>query len=296
MSAVSAVSDAADRLRLVLEDAAAQDTLAVAVSGGVDSLTLMAFAHAALGATGLAAAAPRRPRVRALHAVSAAVPPAATARVQSLATAHSWHLTLIDAGETRDEEYLRNPADRCRVCKSHLYDAMRDATQETTQTLGHGTVLLSGTNLDDLDDHRPGLEAARERGVRHPFVEAGMDKRAVRALARRLGLDDVAELPAQPCLASRVETGLRIRPELLSLVNTLEDAVRASVGAAATVRCRVRAAGVVVELDAAALEGLDDHVRSHILDQARDTARHAGIAGDVALAPYRMGSAFLRVL
>ena len=73
-------------------------------------------------------------------------------------------------------------------------------------------VLVSGTNSDDLDDYRPGLRAAADYGVRHPYVEAGMNKEAVRALARELALDDLAQLPASPCLSSRVETGLAIDP------------------------------------------------------------------------------------
>ena len=263
------------RLDPVLDELLARGPLAVAVSGGVDSLTLMAYAHRRLHGGAV---------ITAFHATSPAVPASSTERVRELADKLAWTLRIIDAGETRDAEYLANPADRCRVCKTHLYDAVAALVDAQT-------TIVSGTNLDDVDDYRPGLAVAAARGVRHPFVEAKLTKLDVRALARSLGLDDVAELPAQPCLSSRIETGLAIDAATLSMVNDVEDAVRARVGARATVRCRVRKAGLVVEIDPSLLNDLSDAGRAGVLDVARTVA---GV--DVALAPYKMGSAFLRVV
>ena len=259
-------------LREVVDGIAHERPLAIAVSGGVDSLTLMAFAHR------------RHPqRVRAFHAISPAVPHASTQRVQDLARAHGWDLTVIDAGETNDPAYLKNPVDRCFICKSHLYDAIAQATDAQ---------IVSGTNANDMVDFRPGLDAARARGVRHPFVEAGVHKRGVRALAQQLGLGDIATLPAQPCLSSRVETGIAIDAAKLSMVNTVEDAVRTLLGPSTVVRCRVRKSGVVVEIDEQLLANTDERVYSSVLEVARRAT------GDmmVTCEPYRMGSAFLRVL
>lgn len=275
-------------LRAVLEQMAATRPLAIAVSGGVDSLTLMAFAHDVLAST--------PGRVRAFHAVSAAVPPAATGRVRDLAAARGWELALLDAGETADPEYLKNPVDRCRVCKSHLYDALAAATSAGMDLRAQ---ILSGTNADDLGDYRPGLEAAAVRGVRHPFVEAGMNKEAVRAVARSLGLHEVADLPAQPCLSSRIETGIAIAPALLGLVHDVEEAVRKQMPSGATVRCRVRKAAVVIELDEPVLASLDAPARGALVEHARGLVADAALASlpaAVELAPYRMGSAFLRVI
>src|SRR6185437_16934761 len=98
-------------------------------------------------------------------------------------------------------------------CKSNLYDRIRDLTD---------AVIVSGAKMDDLGDYRPGLLAAAERTVVHPYVDAGMDKTAVRALARELGLDDVAELPAQPCLSSRIETGIAIYSNDLAFIDLAE--------------------------------------------------------------------------
>jgi len=157
------------RLAEIVEDIGGA---ALALSGGVDSMTLAVFTARRLGSG----------RVTMMHAVSAAVPEEATARVKAWAVRESWRLQLIDAGEFADENYRANPVNRCFFCKGHLYGTI---AQRTTGTI------LSGTNTDDLGEYRPGLEAAREKSVRHPFVEAGMDKRAVRSLARSLGLGDL---------------------------------------------------------------------------------------------------------
>ena len=169
------------------------DAAAIAVSGGVDSMTLATLANRLLGRT----------RVAMIHAVSPAVPPEATERVRRLAETEGWDLSVLDAGEFADARYVHNPINRCYFCKTHLYDAICGVSDRP---------ILSGANLDDLGEYRPGLEAAREHRVRHPYVEAGVGKEGVRALARALGLGDLAELPASPCLSSRIETLMAIDP------------------------------------------------------------------------------------
>ncbi len=156
--------------------------VAVAVSGGVDSLTLAATAYDVFGAEFVA-----------FHAVSPAVPPRATHRVQRIAEESNWPLTIVDAGEFGDERYLANNTDRCYHCKTSLYGRIAASTD---------LQIVSGANTDDLSDFRPGLAAADEHQVRHPFVEAGIGKDGIRAIARRVGLGSVAELPAAPCLSS----------------------------------------------------------------------------------------------
>lgn len=261
--------------------------VAVALSGGVDSLTLAAVAHGALGGA----------RAEMFHAVSPAVPPEATARVRRLAAERGWTLHVFDAGEFDDARYRLNPVNRCFYCKTNLYGAVRWRT-----TLP----MVSGANLDDLGEYRPGLQAARDHAVRHPFVEAGASKRAVRALARRLGLGDLADLPAAPCLASRVETGLPIEENTLGAIHAAERLVAEAlaggdgVTAPTAVRCRVRAAGLVIELDAASLETLGAD-RQETLRRAVASLFAAGPAAGtsppkpVTFAPYRTGSAFLHV-
>lgn len=247
------------------------ERLAVAVSGGVDSMTLAWIAHRQLG-----------PALTVFHAVSPAVPAAATARVRAHAERAGWQLRVVDAGEMADPRYLANPVDRCFFCKQDLYGTIRRHTDDP---------IASGANLDDLGDYRPGLKAAEWHGVRHPLVEAGIGKAGVRALAASLGLHDLADLPASPCLSSRVETGIAIDPRMLALVERAEALVRAELPSAATVRVRVRRDRLEVQLDAAVLAGLDDAARASL------SSSITGLASadrPVSFAAYARGSAFLR--
>ena len=247
------------------------DSVAVAVSGGVDSMTLAWFAHRH---------APER--VAVFHALSPAVPAAATARVRDYAEREGWCLELIDAGEFSDPAYRANPVDRCFHCKSHLYGSIAAHTRAG---------VVSGTNLDDLSDYRPGLIAARERGVRHPYVEPGIDKAGVRSLARHFNLQDLAELPASPCLSSRVETGIRIEAAQLVFIDRIETLLRTELGAL-IVRCRLRRDGPVIELDGAALariastDGEALRARLEVLCHGKGGPKYES---------YRRGSAFVRL-
>jgi len=243
--------------------------LAVAVSGGVDSMTL---AHVAWRFA-------RTPTTM-YHATGPAVPAAARGRVEAHAAKHGWPLALLDAGEQADPRYRANPADRCYYCKTNLYARIREATSDT---------IASGTNRDDLDDFRPGLRAARERDVVHPYVEAGIDKARVYAIAAHLGLDDLERLPAQPCLASRVETGIAIKQEDLAFIDSVETRLAERLGREAVLRCRVTHGGIVIELSPA----LDDTAAALARDVGVEACKAEGrmFAG---VRSYVRGAAFLR--
>ncbi len=261
-----ASGDPVERLRAVIGEIG---SMAVALSGGVDSMTLAHVAHECLAGEAVM-----------FHALSPAVPAEASARVRRHAEAAGWRLEVINAGEMGDPRYLENPVNRCFFCKTNLYARIAGLTDLT---------IVSGTNVDDLGDYRPGLDAARDHRVRHPYVEAGLTKEEVRGVARGLGLVDISELPAAPCLSSRIETGIRVTSERLALVEAVETALRDDLGQG-VIRCRVREKGVVVEL------GEDLLARLRATGRARVEAvlRDHGHDGGASFEAYRQGSAFLR--
>jgi uncharacterized protein len=265
---VNAPLEVSDRLGRLVAALDRHERLAIAVSGGVDSMTL---AHVAWRFA--------KADTTIYHATGPAVPAAARARVEAHAAEHGWPLTLLDAGEQRDARYRANPVDRCYYCKTNLYSRIREATSDT---------IASGTNRDDLDDFRPGLRAAAERDVVHPYVEAGIDKAAVYALAADLGLDDLERLPAQPCLASRVETGIAIDAHDLAFIDAVETRLAEAFGREAVVRCRVTQRGIVLELAAPlALESAAIARNIGAEACARAGRTFAGVRG------YARGAAFL---
>jgi pyridinium-3,5-biscarboxylic acid mononucleotide sulfurtransferase len=255
------VAAAQVRLDAVLDRLA---PLAIAVSGGVDSMTLAYLAHQRGGAL-------------MVHALSPAVPAEATERVHRHAARFGWTLETTSAAEFEDPNYLKNPVNRCFFCKANLYKRIAALTDRQ---------IASGANLDDLSDYRPGLIAAAENKVVHPLVEAGINKTMVRHLAARHGLNDLAELPAQPCLSSRIETGIGIDATDLAFVHAVETAVRASLPLG-DIRCRITRDGVVLELDP-----FDNVQAQKAAETALDMARNSGRVF-VGARPYRRGSAFI---
>jgi uncharacterized protein len=185
-------------------------TAVVAFSGGVDSSVVAAAAWRALG-----------PGALAVTAVSPSVAEGELAGARRVAQAIGIAHETIATDELAREGYRRNGPDRCYFCKTELYESLAALAKQR----GYAA-LLSGANADDAGDWRPGLRAAAEHGVRHPLLEAGAGKAAVRALARALELPS-AEKPATPCLASRIPYGTAVDPATLELIDRAERAVRA---------------------------------------------------------------------
>jgi uncharacterized protein len=185
-------------------------TAVVAFSGGVDSSVVAAVAARALG-----------PRALAVTAVSPAVAEGELDGARRVAEAIGIAHETIATDELAREGYRRNAPDRCYFCKTELYESLAALAAER----GYAA-LLSGANADDAGDWRPGLKAAAEHGVRHPLLEAGAGKDAVRALARALDLPS-ADKPATPCLASRIPYGTAVAPETLAQIDRAERGVRA---------------------------------------------------------------------
>lgn len=180
----------------------------VCFSGGIDSAFVLCVASRALGerAVGITAVSPSLPERERLEA---------SALARELGVRHE----CVDTSELARPGYAANGPDRCFHCKSELYDV---AAREQ-QRLGL-SVIVNGTNLDDLGDYRPGLEAAKNAGVRSPLVEVGMTKAQVRAAAKALGMR-LWDKPAAACLSSRIPYGTAVTPERLRQIEGFESAL-----------------------------------------------------------------------
>ena len=188
----------------------ARDRIAyVCYSGGVDSTLVLAASVRAdvetialLGVSPSLAAAEREDAHRIAKEIGA--------RVEE-----------VETNEMELAGYRANAGDRCYHCKSALYDTV----QALAATRNSEEVIFVGTHVDDLGEHRPGLQAAMERGVVAPLVDAGFNKADVRALARQWNLSN-AEKPAAPCLASRMPVGMEVTPERLAQIEAVESFLR----------------------------------------------------------------------
>ena len=126
----------------------------------------------------------------------------------------------VDTEELTDPRYAANPTNRCYFCKSELYGRLAGMLGELEVD-----AIASGANTDDLGDHRPGMRAAAERGVRHPLQECGLSKAHVRSLARAWGLP-TWDKPATPCLSSRIAYGEEVTPERVRMIDQAEQWLR----------------------------------------------------------------------
>lgn len=186
------------------------DSVLVAFSGGLDSAFLLGVAQQTLGA-----------RAVGLTAWSPSVPQRERRDAARIAALLGVRHIVVESQELHDPRYAANPENRCFYCKSELYKL----TEHKRLELGIQHV-VNGTNVDDLGDYRPGLDAARQAGVRSPLVDANLHKEEIRALARKLGFS-FWNKPAAACLSSRIPYGTAVTEERLRQVEQLEDALHA---------------------------------------------------------------------
>ena len=183
---------------------------AVAYSGGVDSTFLLKAAVDTLGAE----------NVLACIGVSASLAKSQYEQAIECAKIIGAKVQEVSVDEVSDADYAANKADRCFHCKAHLYGLLNDIAKEK----GFNCVIC-GSNLDDKDDFRPGNRASKVFGVRSPLMEAELTKEDIRQLSRQANLP-TADVPASPCLASRIIYGLEVTEQRLKQIEEAEDFLR----------------------------------------------------------------------
>jgi pyridinium-3,5-biscarboxylic acid mononucleotide sulfurtransferase len=196
-----------EQLRALLRD---MGSVLVCYSGGIDSAFVLAVAHEVLGG-----------RAVGMTAVSPSLAPFEKEAAVSVAKQIGARHELVLSNEIEDPRYVANGSDRCFYCKSELYEV--SARKKAEWGLAH---VVNGTNVDDLGDYRPGLEAAKDAGVRSVLVECGFSKDDVRAAAASIGLS-IWDKPASACLSSRIPYGTEVTRERLAQIGGLEAELHA---------------------------------------------------------------------
>ncbi len=207
MSAPKALEAKERALRDVIKS---YESVVIGFSGGVDSSFLAYVAVDELGPE----------RVLAVTGRSPAYPEVQHDMAVRVARSVDLPHVEVETHELDQPDYAANSPDRCYFCKVELYQRLLRLMRERGLK-----VVLDGSNADDLDDHRPGLAAARELGVRSPLQEVGLIKAEIRTLSKRAGLP-TWDIPASPCLASRIAYGLEVTPGRLRAIEEAEERLR----------------------------------------------------------------------
>ena len=200
------IADKLAQLQAIFKD---MERALIAYSGGIDSTLVAKVAYDTLAEQALA-----------ITANSPSLMPEDFADAKTQAAEIGIAHQVVETHEMDNPNYTANPTNRCYFCKSELHDTLRPLANE----LGYPYV-VDGLNADDLQDYRPGIAAAKERGVRSPLAEVGITKLEVREISKHLGLP-WWDKPSQPCLSSRFPYGELITTEKLHRVGRAERHLR----------------------------------------------------------------------
>ena len=180
-------------------------SVVVAFSGGVDSTVVLKVAVDVLGAS-----------AKAVIATSPTLPASELEDAHRLCADMGVQLQVVETDQLKIEAFVRNDATRCFHCKTDLYQLL-----SRIQQVAGSQAIVDGTNVDDMGEDRPGIQAGKRLGVRSPLLEASCDKADIRHLAQALGLANWNK-PAAACLSSRITRGIPITKTALSRVEQAE--------------------------------------------------------------------------
>ena len=223
----------------------------VAFSGGVDSTFLLKVAFDTLGE-----------KAQGVLAISPTYPSREFEKAKEVAALIGARVTTIESNEMENEEFRSNPVNRCYFCKSELFKQISDLAASNNYKN-----LVDGSNIDDLGDHRPGMKALKENGVRSPLQEAGLTKADIRELSNRLGLP-TWDKDALACLSSRFPYNETIDLKKLRMVDELENFLF-DLGFR-NIRARHQGATLKIEVSPAYIKRFfEDEIRLKVLAKAK---------------------------
>lgn len=230
------------------------ESVIVAYSGGVDSSYVAYVANDELG-----------PRAVCVTGQSASLPAYQRDEIDRVVEKFGFQHEIIQTDELENPGYRANNGDRCFFCKDELYGKLESLAQ--ARGIEH---IVDGSTVDDLDDYRPGRQAAKQHAVRSPLIEIGLNKNEVRELSRRASLP-TWDKPASPCLSSRIAYGTTVTIERLSKVDRGEEILREF----GFREFRVRHHDTLVRLEISAAE-MDRVLRKEVIDQLAARFRELG--------------------
>lgn len=202
----------------------------VAYSGGIDSSLIANISNKVLG----------KNKTLVVIAVSPSLNKNEYKQALDLAKKYDWNFKPIFTEEFNNDNYLNNDFNRCFYCKFELYEKLDEILKKE-----NFSVIFNGTNIDDLSDIRPGIDAAKKKNIVSPLVKCKINKNEIREIAKELGLPNW-DKPAQPCLSSRVPHGVRINMDILNKIEEAENYL-SSIG---FVNFRVRIHGDLAKIEA----------------------------------------------
>lgn len=256
-----------DKLQDLRRKLAEMNSLAVAFSGGVDSSFLLQVAFQELG-----------DNVLAVTACSGTYPQRELEEARKFCSSLGIRHIIVPVNQLQVPEFLENPYDRCYICKHHLFTEIKQIC------VNQGIQMVAdGSNLDDMDDFRPGMRAIKELEISTPLLEVALTKGEIRQLSQQMGLP-IWNKPASACLASRIPYGEPIDSKRLAMIEQAEDYLLAL----GLQQVRVRMHGDLARIEV----GTERHLLANpeMMDKVNSTFKKLGFAFvTMDLAGYQSG-------